>query len=113
MNLRISQGQATRSTFTFSRVTHFMVLLLLLRARAQCLEPAERLLNPLQMGMLAAAHPFVFFALQGPLISLPCFVNGELFTIRNACRLDHIHGPFESASWVERCLTGMHLIIHG
>src|SRR5262245_10470944 len=28
MNLRISQGQATRSTLTFSRVIHFMLALL-------------------------------------------------------------------------------------
>src|SRR5262249_41080441 len=27
-NFRMSQGQATRSTFTFSRVTHFMMFLL-------------------------------------------------------------------------------------
>ena len=74
--LRISLVLATRSTFTFSRVIHFNVPPPpVLSAGARSSEPAKRLLNSLQMRMLAAAHLFVFRALQGPLIGLPRFAG--------------------------------------
>src|SRR5262245_14240037 len=84
MNLRISQGQATRSTFTFSRVTHFITILLCPTTR--------RLLYPLQMRMLTASHSFVFSALQGPLIALPRVENCKVLAGRNGNRLDYVLG---------------------
>src|SRR3984893_5743292 len=56
MNLRISQGQATRSTFTFSRVTHFILHLLL--HYVSPIPAAESLVHPLRTRVLTAAHPF-------------------------------------------------------
>src|SRR5215470_8452832 len=77
-----------------------------------CLELAERLEYPLQMRMLATAHPFVFRALQCPLVSLPRLKNGELRFDRDARSLDHIHWPLESARRIQICATEMQLIIH-
>src|SRR5215831_5679188 len=110
MNLRISQGQATRSTFTFSRVTHFISPSC---ASVLFLQPAERLLHALQMRMLTAAHSFVFGALQGPLISLPRLQDGTLLGDRNSYRLDNVHRPSEPTARIAPRLTDMQLVMHG
>jgi hypothetical protein len=62
--------------------------------------------------MFTANHPLVFRALQCALIRLPGIEDGQFLAGRNACCLDYIHGVFESA-WVECCLTGMQLVMHG
>src|SRR5262245_55316557 len=72
-------GQATRSTVTHSRVLF-----------------SESLLHPLRVRMLAAAHPFVFGALQGPLVCLPRFENGEFLLCRNVCCIHAFHGSPKS-----------------
>src|SRR5215470_3963531 len=77
-----------------------------------CLELAERLQYPLQMRMLAAAHPFIFRALQCPLVSLPRLENGELRFDRDAGSLDHIYWPLEPAHRIQVCPTQMQLIAH-
>src|SRR5215470_12668344 len=77
-----------------------------------CLELAERLQYPLQMRMLAAAHPFIFRALQCPLVSLPRLKNRELRFDRDARSFDHIHWPPEPARRGHICLPEMKLITH-
>src|SRR5215813_5188041 len=76
------------------------------------LELAERLKYPLQMRMLAAAHPFIFRALQCPLVSLPRLANRELRFDRDARSLDHINWPLEPTRPIHVCLTEMQLIAH-
>src|SRR5713101_10094759 len=64
------------------------------------------------MRMLATAHPFIFRALQCPLVSLPRIENGELRFDRDARSHDHIHWPLEPARRFQVCPTEMQLIIH-
>src|SRR5215813_11277221 len=113
MNLRISHGQATRSTFTFSRVTHFMLSLLLHYAPA-----------PISLSWLRASRtrckcacspppiPSSSARCKCPLVSLPRLKNGELRFDRDARSLDHIHWPLEPARRIQICATEMQLIIH-
>jgi hypothetical protein len=102
MNFRISQGQATRSTFACDPLRFRLVH----TGRPQFLKPTERLLNPLADARARRRPSFVFRAAR-PVISLPCFEEepptGMLVTSTTSM-------GFESASRVQRCLTEMHLI---
>src|SRR5262249_17969116 len=69
MNLRISQGQATRSTFTCSRVTHFMLNLLLHYLLTLIFSRRGASCSRCNAGCPSASHPFVLS--RQSIVSLP------------------------------------------
>ena len=64
------------------------------------LQTCERFLHPVQVRMLASAHPFVFRTLQGSLIGLPCSEDRKLLQDGHAHRPDYVHGTSEPACGV-------------
>jgi hypothetical protein len=59
------------------------------------------MLHPLQMGMLATDHPFVFRSLERSLVCLLCLEDGQLFVWRDVSCFGDIHGTSVSTCGVE------------